>query len=114
MLTDLQLQHAAFDLWLGAEGGDNLADLDRMKRILPLVLDDVCTVTQRDYIMEFFVGRRTVSQIADAHGVNKATVSRTINRGLDRAYRYLRFVSPLFINAPRRRLRLTHDNWKGD
>ena len=29
--------------------------------------------------------------------------SRTIHRGLDRAYRYLRFVSPAFIKAPRRR-----------
>ena len=29
--SDLQLQHAAFELWLNAEGEDNRADLDRLK-----------------------------------------------------------------------------------
>lgn len=108
-LSDLQLQHAAFDLWLAAEGEDNRADIDKVSRILPIVLEEVCSSTQKEYIMEFFVGRRTVSQIAAAHGVEKSTVSRTINRGLDRAYGYLRFCSPLFMKAPRRRGRLTHE-----
>ena len=38
--TDLLMDHAAFDLWLTAQGGDNLADLERVKRVLPIVLED--------------------------------------------------------------------------
>lgn len=101
--SDLQLQHAAFELWLNAEGEDNRADLERLKKVLPAVLAECVTETQRKYIMSYFVDRMTLKQIGERYGVNKATVSRTINRGLDRAYRYLRFVSPAFIKAPRRR-----------
>ena len=101
--SDLQLQHAAFELWLNAEGEDNRADLERLKRVLPAVLAECVTETQRQYILHYFVDRMTQKQIGERYGVNPATVSRTINRGLDRAYRYLRFVSPAFIKAPRRR-----------
>lgn len=101
--SDLQLQHAAFELWLNAEGEDNRAELDRLKRALPAVLAECVTETQRQYILHYFVDRMTMKQIGERYGVNSDTVSRTIHRGLDRAYRYLRFVSPAFIKAPRRR-----------
>lgn len=101
--SDLQLQHAAFDLWLNAEGEDNRADLERLKKALPTVLAECVTETQRQYILHYFVDRMTQKQIGERYGVNPATVSRTIHRGLDLAYRYLRFVSPTFIKAPRRR-----------
>ena len=101
--SDLQLQHAAFELWINAEGEDNRADLERLKKVLPAVLAECVTETQRKYIMGYFVDRLTLKQIGELYGVNTATVSRTIHRGLDRAYRYLRFVSPAFIKAPRRR-----------
>ena len=60
------------------------------------------TETQRQYILHYFVDRMTQKQIGERYGVNPATVSRTIHRGLDRMYRYLRFVSPAFIQAPNR------------
>ena len=101
--SDLQLQHAAFDLWLNAEGEDNRAALERLKKDIPAVLSECLTETQRKYILHYFVDLMTQKQIGERYGVNPATVSRTIHRGLDRAYRYLRFVSPAFIKAPRRR-----------
>ena len=101
--SDLQLQHAAFELWLNAEGEDNRADLERLKKALPAVLAECVTETQRQYILHYFVDRMTQKQIGELYGVNTATVSRTIHRGLNNAYRYLRFVSPAFIKAPRRR-----------
>lgn len=107
-LSDLQLQHAAFDLWLAGEGEDNRADIEALKRILPIVLDEVCTVAQKRYIEAYFVDGYSVPQIAKRYQVNVSTVSRTINRGLDTAYGYLRFVSPLFINVPRRRGQLNN------
>ena len=105
--TDLQLQHAAFDLWLCTEGSDNLADIDKLKRMLPIVLSECITETQQKYIMDFFIDGLTMAEIALKYGVNPSTVSRGIRRGLDRAYSYLRFVSPLFIRIPQNRAYLS-------
>ena len=101
--AELRLNRAAFEQWLQGEGGDNRAELDRLKRALPVVLAECVTETQRQYILHYFVDRMTQKQIGDRYGVDKSTVSRTINRGLDKMYRYLRFVSPTFIQAPKRR-----------
>ena len=101
--SDLQLQRAAFELWLNGEGEDNRADLERLKRVLPVVLEECVTEKQRRYILHYFVDRMAVKEIARLYQLDESTVSRTINRGLDNAYRYLRFVSPAFIKVPRRR-----------
>lgn len=101
--AELRLERAAFEQWLQGEGGDNRAELDRLKRALPVVLAECVTETQRQYILNYFVDRMTQKQIGERYGKNPATVSRTIHRGLDRMYRYLRFVSPAFIQAPKRR-----------
>lgn len=101
--AELRLNRAAFEQWLQGEGGDNRAELDRLKRALPVVLAECVTETQRQYILNYFVDRMTQKQIGERYGKNPATVSRTIHRGLDRMYRYLRFVSPAFIQAPKRR-----------
>lgn len=101
--AELRLDRAAFEQWLQGEGGDNRAELDRLKRALPVVLAECVTETQRQYILNYFVDRMTQKQIGERYGKNPATVSRTIHRGLDRMYRYLRFVSPAFIQAPKRR-----------
>lgn len=108
MLSDLQLNHAAFEMWLHADGTDNLVDLERAKRMLPLVLDECVTVTQRNYILKYYVDQMSIVEIAELYGVNKFTVSRTIRRGLDKAYGYLRFVSPLFIKKPKKRSPLSN------
>lgn len=103
MITDLQLTHAVFDMWLASEGEDNRADIEKLKRYLPIVLDECVTPTQKAYIMRYFAGGLNIPQIAEEYGVNASTVSRTIRRGMNRAYGYLRFLSPLFINAPQKR-----------
>ena len=109
MITDLQLTHAAFDMWLASEGEDNRADIEKLKRYLPIVLDECVTPTQKVYIMRYFSDGLNIPQIAEEYGVNASTVSRTIRRGMNRAYGYLRFLSPLFINAPQKRGYLRRD-----
>ena len=101
--AELRLNRAAFEQWLQGERGDNRAELDRLKRALPVVLAECVTETQRKYILHYFVDRMAVKEIARLYQLDESTVSRTINRGLDNAYRYLRFVSPAFIKVPRRR-----------
>lgn len=101
--TDLQMTFAAFELWINAEGEDNRADIKRLKRMLPIVLSECVTETQKKYIIHYFVDKLNTQEIAEMYGLNKSTVSRTIRRGLKRAYSYLRFTSPLFINTPQSR-----------
>lgn len=103
MLSDFQLSHASFSMWLTGEGEDNQADLEKAKRYLPIILNECVSVTQKTYIMHYFVDNMNIAQIAMLYGVNPSTVSRTIRRGLDKAYGYLRFVSPRFMNAPQKR-----------
>ena len=102
-LEEHRLDHAAFNLWLMAEGENNRAELDRVKRILPIVLDECCTVMQKTYIMHYYVDQMPQTEIAERYGVDASTVNKTIHRGLDNAYNTLRFVSPLFIKMPSRR-----------
>ncbi|OUN08367.1 hypothetical protein B5G43_03030 [Flavonifractor sp. An92] len=97
--TDATLDRAAFELWVRSDGADNLADLDRLRHVLPLVLEECCTATQQLYIQRYFIDRWSVAQIAAMYGVNKSTVSRGIHRGMDRAHKYLRFLSPLFMRS---------------
>lgn len=117
-LEEHQLTNAAFDLWLMGEGEDNRAELDKVKRILPIVLDECCTPVQKTYIMHYFVDNMPMPQIAEIYGIDRSTVSRTINRGLSSAYKALRFVSPLFIKQPQCRGYMTRNGgkptWKGD
>lgn len=108
MLSDLQLNHVAFEMWLHADGTDNLVDLERAKRMLPLVLDECVTVTQRNYILKYYIEKMSLAEIAEFYGVDKSTVSRTIHKGLDKAHSYLKFVSPLFIRTPKKRAYLSN------
>lgn len=115
-MQEYQLDHAAFDLWIMGEGEDNRAELDKLKRILPIVLDECCTPVQKTYIMHYFVDNMPTTKIAEQYGLDTSTVSRTIHRGLNRAYKHLRFVSPLFIKQPQRRGYMTRNGgrptWK--
>lgn len=112
-ISELRLNHAAFDMWLMSERSDNLVELERVKRIVPLVLEECCTSKQEKYIMHYFGDGMTIPEIANMYGVNKGTVSRVIHRGLKNAYKYLRFVSPLFIHAPQKRGYLRAE-WRKD
>lgn len=103
MMSDIQLDHASFDLWLESEGEDNRADLEKAKRYLPIVLDECVSEKQRDYILLYFVEQKTMEEIGQIYGVDRSTVSRTIRRGIDKAYGYLRFISPLFMKPIKRR-----------
>ena len=102
-VSEQTLDYAAFDLWLMGEGEDNRVELEKLKRVLPIVLEECCTEKQRTYIMHYFVDQMSIPEIAAMYQRDKATISKTIHRGLATAYKYLRFVSPLFVKQPQRR-----------
>ena len=54
------------------------------RRTLRMLLDDNLTKKQKCYIILYYKEGLTVTQIAKRFGVDKSTVSRTINRGRSR------------------------------
>lgn len=65
-----------------------------ISKAAPLLLkkcfEDNLTNTQKCYIMLYYKQSMTIPRIAEIFGVNKATVSRTINRGRQRLLRAIR------------------------
>lgn len=57
---------------------------DRVKRDIVEKIKNITTPTQFEYIIEYYVYDKTIVEIAEKFGVNKSTVSRTIQRGLNR------------------------------
>ena len=70
-----------------------------MEGIIPLVLNEVCTEKQRAYILHYLVDHMSVSEIAVMYGLERSTVSRTINRGLDKLYKYMGYAAPAIYRA---------------
>lgn len=97
--TDLTMSYAAFHQWLDSSGEDNRAERDRVKKMLPVALNECVTDRQKTYIVRFYIDGLTLHQIADQYGVCTSTVSRGIHAGLTRLADHLRFTSPTFANC---------------
>lgn len=70
------------------KGGDNSVRIELMKRILPRAVNSL-TFKQKQYISEYFYNGKNTTEIAEKYGVNRATVSRTICRGLNKVNQLL-------------------------
>ncbi len=77
--------------WLRANGADNENELRRLKRNLRLARRDELTERQREILRMNFEQNMTVTEIAQALGVNKSTISRTLTRAKRRLYKCLRY-----------------------
>lgn len=93
---DIAIKDKSYKDWVFADLGDNQEDISRMKKALPIALKNYITETQRKYILAYFGEGLSMKEIGKRYNVNRATVSRTINRGLDRLYDVLRFTSPKY------------------
>ncbi|MBR4554757.1 MAG: sigma-70 family RNA polymerase sigma factor [Ruminococcus sp.] len=52
----------------------------RFPELLRDMVTDCLTATQRHYLLMYYRDGKTVAEIANVCGVNKSTVSRTVNR----------------------------------
>ena len=75
--------------WLRANAEDNESDVRRLKRNLRLAREEELTPRQRQLMQMRF--EQSVSEIAEALGLDKSTVSRTITRAKQRLYKCLRY-----------------------
>lgn len=62
-----------------ADGGRRL--IESYPQLLRGIISDNLTKKQKCYIILYYKDGLTVAEIAERFGVNKSTVSRTINRG---------------------------------
>lgn len=93
-------QYAA---WLQGEFAEEADFHAHTINALRVAMDEELTDTQREYIEMFFVYGMSMNEIGQELGVSKATVSRTINRGLDRLYHVLRYANPRYLTFPKSR-----------
>ncbi len=70
---------------------DNSENISRLKKNLITALKHDITPLQRTYIIEYYGQCLTMQEIAERHGVNKSTVSRTIARGRRRLQKFLKY-----------------------
>ena len=77
--------------WLRANAEDNESDVRRLKRNLRLAREEEPTPRQRQLMQMRFEQNMSVSEIAQALGLDKSTVSRTITRAKQRLYKCLRY-----------------------
>ena len=61
-----------------------------MKQRVRHVLENELTEKQRRAVLDYYVARKTIPQMALEYGLNKSTVWRTLKRGEDRLHRFLR------------------------
>lgn len=108
MLTDQQADKIAYNLWMDKTDSGKWSDVDRLKSALPIALKECCTEKQRLYITRFFLDRMKMQEISALYGVNKSTVSRVINAGLNKIHDLLRFCSPNLLVCDRPISRLRH------
>ena len=88
----------------------NTDAFNRAKKALPEVMK-LLPNKQKTYIYLYFIEKKSTVEIATQYHINKATVSRTINRGLDRIYRIMVIISPEFADGlmrKKRHLRCEH------
>ena len=93
-------QYAA---WLQGEFAEEADFHSHTLNALRVAMDEELTDTQREYIEMFFVYGMSMNEIGQELGVSKATVSRTINCGLDRLYHILRYANPRYLTFPKSR-----------
>lgn len=62
-------------------------------------IENELTDIQRTYFCEYYFEGLTMAEIAEAHGTNKSTISRTISRARKRIGRCLKYVNNRLMNA---------------
>ena len=62
----------------------------QLKRVQRVIQEEL-TPLQRDALVAYYFQEQTITQIAEARGVNKSTVCRTLHRAEEKLRRYLKY-----------------------
>ena len=78
-------------VWARQNAGDNSERLDRLRRSLRQAREQELTPRQRQMLTLYYDQGMNIPQIAEELGLNRSTVSRTLQRARARLYRCLRY-----------------------
>ena len=62
----------------------------QLKRVQRVIREEL-TPLQREALLAYYFQEHTITQIAEARGVNKSTVCRTLHRAEEKLRRYLKY-----------------------
>ena len=62
----------------------------QLKRVQRVIQEEL-TPLQREALLAYYFQEQTITQIAQARGVNKSTVCRTLHRAEEKLRRYLKY-----------------------
>lgn len=88
-LQDFLMELAAFKL--SESGGDNSNSINRMKQNLRRAVKDELTPVQMETVFMYYFENKSIPEIADIKGVNKASVSKLLKRARQRLSRVLKY-----------------------
>ncbi|NCB63512.1 MAG: sigma-70 family RNA polymerase sigma factor [Clostridia bacterium] len=77
---------------------DNSTQHERLKRNLVRALREDVTPRQREFLLLYYAKGLNMREIGERAGVDKSTVSRTIQRGENRLRRCLRYGAETLLN----------------
>ena len=79
--------------------GDNSGEVSKLKRNLICALKEDVTPRQRQALLLYYSEGKNMREIGERLGVDKSTVSRTIQRGEQRLHRCLRYGAERYLRG---------------
>ena len=90
---------AAMAVYCRQIAGDNSSEISRLKRNLLQALQEDVTPRQRQALLLYYEQGKNMREISEQLGVDKSTVSRTIQRGEQRLQRCLRYGAERYLRG---------------
>lgn len=78
---------------------DNSQEISRLKRNLIRALQEDVTSKQRQMLLMYYAEGKNMREIGEIMGVDRSTVSRTIQRGERRLQRCLRYGAETYLRS---------------
>ena len=86
-------------MYSGQIQSDNSQEISRLKRNLIRALREDVTSKQRQMLLMYYAEGKNMREIGEIMGVDRSTVSRTIQRGERRLQRCLRYGAETYLRS---------------
>lgn len=95
--ADIALDKIAFTRWIQAANNAPNQGRRHALNMMGMALREELSEKQLRCITAYYVEQLNMVEIGAKYGINKATVSRTIKRGLTKLKKVLRYSSPILL-----------------
>lgn len=97
--SELAMQTIAFQQWMMASRDRPDEDRSYALKMMGEAVKEELSPIQQTYILAYLVDGHTMQEIGDIYGVSKSSVSRTVNRGIEKLRRVLKYTNPKLLSA---------------